>query len=201
MLLEEFKAHCINYKPEIVVQKFLIESPTFFFNTVKEGEEYDFKKEIAGILGIHFRDILIVGSGKLGFSIKPDSGTPLYRFKSFDHDVDKGVSEIRSDLDVAIVSSNLFDNEIENLYNHMGYYKDIAWPDRNSFGKYMLMGRLAIRFLPNSFPLTRGVAKVQEKYKMEYGRIVNIEIYKSWHYFETYHRENIRKIQVNLIAT
>lgn len=201
MLLEDFKRHCINSKPDVVVQKFLIEEPAFFFNHVKKGEEYDFKKEIAQILGVHFRDIIIVGSGKLGFSIKPDLETSLYRFKTFDHDVETGISEVKSDLDVAIVSSNLFDKEIENLYNHMGFYKSTPWKERNSFGKYMLMGRLAIRFLPPSFPLTKGVEKVQEKYKMHYGRVVNIEIYKSWHYFETYHRENIKSIQVNLIAS
>ncbi|RZJ48820.1 MAG: hypothetical protein EOO44_19550, partial [Flavobacterium sp.] len=133
MLLEEFKTHCISYKPDVVVQKFLIEEPTFFFNNVRKGEEYDFKKNIAEILGVHFRDIIIVGSGKLGFSIKPDSETALYRFKMFDHDVDKGLSEVKSDLDVAIISSNLFDKEIENLYNHMDFYKGTSnWGDRNS---------------------------------------------------------------------
>ena len=47
--------------------------------------------------------------------------------------------------------------------------------------------------------MTQDIAKVQEKYRMKYGRDVNIEIYKSWYFFETYHEENIRNIQMNLI--
>jgi len=196
MILEEFKHHCIHNKPDIVVQKFLIEESSYFFNEIIKGEEYDFKREIATILEVHIRDIAIVGSGKLGFSLKPNSGaTNLYQFKSFD----AGGIDKKSDLDIAIISSYLFDKEIENLYKHMGFYKT-KWEDRVSFAKYVLKGRLAIRFLPESFPLTKGILKVQEKYKMQYGRVVNIEIYKSWYYFETYHQENIKNIQVNLIA-
>jgi hypothetical protein len=63
-----------------------------------------------------------------------------------------------------------------------------------------LKGRLATRFLPISFPLTEEIKTTQEKYQIEYGRKINLEIYKSWHFFETYHQQNIKNIQVNLIS-
>lgn len=199
MQLEEFKKNCISSKSDSIVQRYLIEDSTYFFNEIETGKEYDFKKEIAGILNVHIRDIVIVGSGKLGFSLKPDnSDIGLYLFKEFDHNYKNNLSTKKSDLDIAIISSFLFDKEIKNLYNHTGFYK-FNWNDRNSFAKYVLKGKLAIRFLPIDFQLTKEIMLVQEKYKMEYGREINIEIYKSWHYFETYHQENIKNIQVNLL--
>lgn len=192
MLLDDFKQFCITQKPDILVQKYIIEHETHFFSKVFEGQEFDFKKDIASILDVHIRDIVIVGSAKLGFSLKPDNtDSGLYLFKAFD-------SGKTSDLDVAIVSSELFDKEIKNLYNYTSYHKN-NWNDRSSLAKYILKGKLATRFLPIDFKLTKEISAVQTRYQMEYGREINIEIYKSWHYFETYHQENIKNIQVNLI--
>ncbi len=200
MIVETFKNHCINDKADIIVQKFLIEDSTFFFDNIVIGQEFDFKKEIANILKIHIRDIVIVGSGKLGFSIKPDnSENGLYLFKEFDHDFNNCNTEKKSDLDIAIISSQLFDKELKNLYDHTGFYKQVKWENRNSLAQYVLKGKLAIRFLPIEFSLTEEIKEVQNKYQREYGREVNIEIYKSWYFFETYHQENIKNIHVNLI--
>ncbi|NGM60477.1 hypothetical protein G5B30_00975 [Sphingobacterium sp. SGG-5] len=195
MSLEEFKKSCIDCNPDEVVERYLIEKPSYFFNNVEKGKEYEFKKDIASILNVHIRDVVIVGSAKLGFSIKPDdSDAGLFHFSPFD-----GKNGRKSDLDIAIVSSSLFDGEMQNLYNHTGYAKNF-WEDRPRFAKYILKGRLAIRFLPEGFKFTKEIKDVQDKYRMAYGRVVNIEIYKSWHYFETYHQQNVRRIQVNLIA-
>lgn len=201
MILEDFKNYCINNKPDILVQKYLIENETFFFTEIRSGEEFEFKKDIAFKLDVHIRDIVIVGSGKLGFSLKPESGVDgLYLFKEFDHDYKISNYKDKSDLDIAVISSNLFDKEIKNLYNHTNYYrKESLWKEKNSLAKYVLKGRLATRFLPLGFLLTDELNSTQEKYQMNYGRVINIEIYKSWHFFETYHQENIKNIQVNLI--
>lgn len=201
MDVEFFKEQCITSKPDIIVQQHIIDGTSHFFEKVAVGDEFLFKKEIANILKVHIRDIVIVGSGKLGFSLKPDnSDAGLYLYKEFDFNYKQDNRKGKSDLDVAIVSSNLFDSEIENLYNHTGFYKSITWGKRNDFAKYVLKGRIAIRFLPNDFPLTNGVEIVQGKYRKAYGREINLEIYKSWHFFETYHQENIKNIYVNLIS-
>jgi hypothetical protein len=200
MDIVNFKKECINASSDTIVKKHIIEGPSFFFNNVKIGEEFKFKRDIADILNVHIRDIVIVGSGKLGFSLKPaNAETGLYLYREFDYEITNQISQKKSDLDVAIISSYLFDKEIKNLYNHTEYYKNL-WATRTSFAKYALKGKLPIRFLPLDFSMTKEVIKVQEKYQMEYGREVNIEVYKSWHFFETYHQENIKNIQVNLIA-
>ncbi len=192
MVLEEFKKHCILYKSDILVQKYLIENKAHFFDKIKTGEEFEFKKDIASKLNVHFRDIVIVGSGKLGFSLKPEKDAPgLYLFREFD-------SSKISDLDVAIVSQLLFDSAIKQLYTHTNFYKNI-WKDRNSLAQYALKGKIATRFLPMDFKLTKEISEVQEEYQMKYSREVNIEVYKSWYFFETYHEQNIKNIQINLI--
>lgn len=199
MIIEEFKDNCIRHKPDVIVQKYLIEESSYFFDNIIEGEEFDFKKDIANILDVHIRDIVIVGSGKLGFSLKPDSSeSGLYLFKEFDYNYSNKITEKKSDLDIAIISSYLFDKEIKNLYDHTDYYRNI-WVHRNDFAKFALKGRLIIRYLPSDFPLTKEILFVQQKYQQKYGREINIEIYKSWYFFETYHQENIKNIQVNLL--
>ena len=204
MLLEEFKNQCINNKPDIVVQKYLIENDAYFFKEISGDEEFEFKKDIALLLDVHIRDIAIVGSGKLGFSLKPEKDVPgLYLFKEFDYKFNLSETNEKSDLDIAVISSSLFDKEIKNLYNHTHYYaKQYIWDkdERISLAIYVLKGRLATRFLPIGFPLTDEIKNAQEKYQMLFGRKVNLEIYKSWHFFETYHQENIKNIQVNLIS-
>jgi hypothetical protein len=200
MDLTNFKKECISSNSDTVVKQHIIEGSSFFFDQIIVGKEFHFKRDIANILNVHIREIIIVGSGKLGFSLKPSNAeTGLYLYKEFDYDFVNKKSSKKSDLDIAIISSSLFDNEIQNLYNYTEYYKN-TWANRSSFAKYSLKGKLPIRFLPVDFSMTKEIKRVQEKYQMEYGREVNIEIYKSWHFFETYHQENIKNIQVNLIA-
>lgn len=193
MEIDLFKQECINLDPDIVVQKHLIDGTSYYFDSIKIGDEFNFKKEIANILNVHIRDIVIVGSGKLGFSMKPDTkGEGLYLFKKFDE-------AKKSDLDIAIVSSHFFDKAVENLYIHFGSYKNSTWAARNDFAKYILKGRFVIRFLPIDFHLSKEIKLVQEKYKMNYAREINLEIYKSWFFFETYHKSNVIDIKVNLL--
>jgi len=200
MDVTDFKNLCISSEPDLIVQKYLIDGSSYYFDQIQHGDEFEFKKEIATFIKVHIRDIVIVGSGKLGFSIKPavaESG--LYLFKKFDFDYEQNKNQKKSDLDIAIVSSGLFDKEIENLYSHAGSYKNFVWEERNAFAKNILKGRFIIRFLPIGFPLSKELEVIQNKQKMRYGRDVNLEIYKSWFFFESYHVNNILNIKLNLI--
>ncbi|MCT3947833.1 hypothetical protein AB2S32_02995 [Elizabethkingia anophelis] len=203
--IDDFKLSCRNEPHDIVVQKYIIEGTSFFFNKISEEKtEFDFKKEIAKTLDVHIRDIVIVGSGKLGFSLKPDIYSPsVYEYKEFDYDFKQDSTKEKSDLDIAVISSSLFDKEMRNLFNHTNFYNEESvkiWGNRNNLAKYFLKGRLATRFFPIDFKLTQEIREIQSEYQMQYGRKVNIEIYKSWFFFETYHQQNIQNIHLNLIA-
>jgi hypothetical protein len=202
--LKEFKADCLALKEDIVVQKFLVDGASYFFQLYfDEAEEFEFKKSIAESLGVHIRDIAIVGSGKLGFSIKPDRGNPrFYQFKCFDHNFDKDPTEKKSDLDVAIVSSKLFDEQLVSLYEHTDAYMDTIFSGgaKNQFSKYVLRGWIRPDKLPEDYVISPTIEEVQFKLSQKYNRDVNVGIYKSWYYFENYHRNNVHTLSLNLIA-
>lgn len=202
MEVVEFQNNCIQFDPDLIVQKILIDGPTYFFDEYAPGKEFEFKKAIANTLNVHIRDIVIVGSGKLGFSIKPEDAIEdlsLYLYKQFDHDYLISNEAKKSDLDIAIISSTLFDKEIENLFTHTGSYKTFIGKNRTDFAKFILKGRFIIDYLPQDFQLSQEMQNVQSKLQMEYGRDINLEIYKSWYFFEKYHQNNIFNIKLNLL--
>jgi hypothetical protein len=208
MDLIAFKQYCINLPLDVLLQKYIIDTDSYFFQKIENGlDEFDFKKDISEKLNVHVRDIIIVGSGKLGFSLKPyisKSKKSFYNFYEFDFKWKRNNFNKKSDLDIAIISSDLFDRQFVNLYNESSFYRQEyveEWGQRPAFAKYLLMGRLATRFLPSKFKLSDEIKDVQEKYQIKFGREINIEIYKSWYFFETYHTNNLTNINLNLIST
>jgi hypothetical protein len=121
-----FKQYCINLPLDVLLQKYIIDTDSHFFQKIENRlDEFDFKKDISQILSVHVRDIIIVGSGKLGFSLKPyitKSKSAYYNFYEFDFKWKQNNSNKRSDLDVAIISSELFDRQFVNLYNESSFY-------------------------------------------------------------------------------
>jgi hypothetical protein len=89
---------------------------------------------IAAQFTVEYRDIVYVGSASLGFSIKP-----ARRYKPFGED---------SDVDVAIVSRDLFERVWREIYayDRSGAY----WPERASFRKYLVRGWIRPDLLPPS---------------------------------------------------
>ncbi|KXX69665.1 hypothetical protein [Flammeovirga sp. SJP92] len=206
MDIAAFKKDSLNLSHEDVVQKYLLDGSCFFFDKIEKTNEFQFKKDLANSLDVHIRDIAIVGSAKLGFSIKPDKGTEgLYSFKEFDFDYSKDTNKKKSDLDIAIVSNTLFDNQLKMIYEYTGSYSNLDLfskkGGRNEFAKYILKGWIRPDLVPDNYKISEAIKDIQDKYKTLFKRDVNIGIYKNWYYFENYHIENIRKIYLNLIAT
>lgn len=198
MDINKFKYDCLREEHDVIVQRYLLDGSSYFFDNNEKTDEFQFKKDIAKSLNVHIRDIVIVGSGKLGFSIKPDKDEPaFYPFRSFDDNK-------KSDIDIAIVSEQFFNNQLIRLYNYTsGYSNQDVWnkaSDRNSLAKYILKGWLKPEFIPKGYKISDQIQKVQSKYKMKFGRDINIGIYKSWFFFENYHKNNIKNIYLNLIA-
>lgn len=201
--LVEFKQACLKNSGEIIAQKYLIEGGSYFFTLYhSEHDEYLFKKDLAQSLDVHLRDICIVGSAKLGVSIKPDQSQPgFYPFKYFDEDFDKGIKDKKSDIDVAVISNELFDRQMLNIYKHTSCYQElINKSEIKSLGSYMLRGWVFPKVLPKSYQLDGEYLIMKDKYEQLYDREINIGIYKSWYYFEEYHRNNIKNLYLNLIS-
>ena len=203
MTLEDFKNDCNTLTPEIIVQKYLIEGNSYFFRDLSAYEELYFKKELAESLETHIRNITVVGSGKLGFSIKPDNAdNRLYEYKPFDYDFNIDENNKKSDLDIAIISEILFEKLLLNLFIQRDSFRihNRPWGTKKSFADYILKGWFRQDFMPRDFIISPDTDLIIKKYKRKYGRDVKIGIYKSWYYFESYHRNNIYKIQLNNIS-
>lgn len=198
MCKKMFIEDCKNLNPDMVVQKYLLDGSSYFFDNDNSTDEFQFKKDISKSLNVHIREIAIVGSGKLGFSIKPDKVVPsFFPFNKFDN-------KKKSDLDIAIVSSELFDLQLIRLFEYTSQYgNQELWTnknDRNSLAKYILKGWLKPDFIPKSYKISDQIQEAQSTYKAKFGRDINIGIYKSWYFFENYHINNIRNINLNIIA-
>ncbi len=201
---EHFIKSCVELKPDIVVQQHLIDGSSYFFDNIYPNQEFEFKKDLANSLKVHIRDIVIVGSGKLGFSIKP-SGEYLrdFQFLDFDHNFIQNNENEKSDLDVAIVSGRLFDEQLIELHKHTKGYSNNKYNNggkKEDFANYILKGWLRPDKVPNDYSISSDVTKVQEHYKVTFGRKVKFGLYKSWYFFESYHQNNIKNIKLNLLV-
>jgi hypothetical protein len=203
--VSNFIKECIDEDSGVIVQKYLINGSSYFFEKImiEKYEEFFFKKEVAESLSVHIQDIIIVGSGKLGFSIKPNNDNlEFYQFKDFDYDYLEDNDSEKSDLDIAIISSSLFDKQLKEIYKHTQFYtnSEFSGAKRKSFANYILKGWLRPDMMPDDYNISEEIIKVSKKYKKKYNRDVNIGVYKSWDYFEQYHKNNINRIKLNQLA-
>jgi hypothetical protein len=145
----------------------------------------ELKSDVANHFGLHPNDVYVVGSSKLGFSIADGK-----RYRPFGD---------TSDIDIAIVSSGLFDALWQQVFDYWVENGTLGEVERN-FQKYLFRGWIRPDLLPpaNRFPmrndwwdffldLTRG--QRYGLYKIRGG------LYKSLHYLEEYQSINVRKCQ------
>ena len=101
---------------------------------LSQREYFDLRSEVADHFRLHPNEVLVVGSTKLGFSVVPDKRYRLFRDTS--------------DIDVALVSSALFDELWERVfrYKREGSY----WPEYNDFVRYFFRGWIRPDKLPRS---------------------------------------------------
>jgi hypothetical protein len=122
----------------VIVQKYItfgdcyiLEQPTYF----------ELKRRVAKQFHIHPSEILVVGSGKLGFSLVESK-----RYRLFGE---------TSDIDVAIISPLLFERLWHETFE---YWRSKAyWPEQKKFKEYFFRGWLRPDKLPpaNSFEAGR----------------------------------------------
>lgn len=207
-MLKQFKEDISkDLNSEFIVQKYLIDGDAFFFREYFPNEEFEFKKGLADVLNVHIRDIAILGSGKLGFSLKPNEvESALYEFKEFDFNFKFDSNKEKSDLDVAIISDSLFEYFLKDIYIRTNRYSAIpdGWSERRernrkSFSYYALKGWFRKDFLYAGYEYENQILEFIDNYKKKYKRDINLGLYKSWFYFENYHSSNIDNIKINLL--
>lgn len=173
----EFRGSVENLAPLDVVRRHIIYGSCF---ALLDEQYYKLRRSASDEFDVHPNEIVVVGSGKLGFSVAP--GKMLRPFG--DH----------SDIDLAIVSPTLFDEAWQSVfqYSRTGGY----WPDRDRFCSYLLQGWIRPDKLPPEktfefgrrwWTFFRNISATGEfgPYK------VRGALYRSWTFLEGYHEDNI----------
>ena len=169
-LIEDFKGDLGALDDNVIVQRYI----TFGESYVLASSQYfELKYEISKQFELHPSQVIMVGSGKLGFSIAPQK-----RYRHFGD---------QSDLDVAIVSGELFHmlwSHVFEYWNYKGYWKNEA-----KFKEYLFRGWLRPDLLPPSlqswsdwFEFFRKLTGSRRfgPYKVSAG------VYRSWWFLERY---------------
>lgn len=130
MTIEAFKADLAILDSEQMVDKWLL---TGSCAVISDHTTYAIATKIANKFQVEYTSIVVVGSARLGFSIKPTR-----RYGEFGED---------SDIDIAIVSTDLFERVWREAYEYdrSGAY----WPDKSHFRKYLSRGWIRPDLLPS----------------------------------------------------
>lgn len=130
-LVSNFRSDLAALESEQIFRKYILNNNS---PTLTQHSDYQLKEEISNFFKIEFRDVVLVGSAQLGFSIKPKQ-----LFRLFNDD---------SDIDIAIISERLFVQVWKEVY---AYKKSGAyWPKCEEFVKYLSEGWIRPDKLPPS---------------------------------------------------
>jgi hypothetical protein len=130
-MIDDFKQDLTNLSSLQIIRKYVLAAES---QILTSDQHYRLKEQVCDHFEVEFNDVIMVGSGKLGFSIKPSR-----RFQPFNDD---------SDIDIAVVSPKLF----EMVWNEAYLFKKgrAYWPQSESFFKYLSEGWIRPDKLPRN---------------------------------------------------
>lgn len=154
---------------------------------LNEDRHFELKESVADHFGVNFTDVVMVGSAKLGFSIKRTR-----RWGEFSDS---------SDIDLAIVSDHLFErfwNALHGYFLSGGY-----WPRKEKFLPKFFEGWIR----PDLFPPSERFQACKDWWEFfnevgATGKFSSLRIraglYHSWRFLEAYQCSCIRECQSEL---
>lgn len=198
---------------EQVFQKHVVDGSSYYFVEILKAEnlEYELRHELSQALRISINDVVIVGSAKLGYSLKSD------KFREFDYAYRASNNpRKKSDIDIAIVNRRFYDETMEQIY-HLSRHFDNAWIQENwkinlfrrilgddplhiSYSMYIAKGWMRPDFLPNAFLEVASWKPVCEKWYSKLGkRKLSVGIYSDWVYLKHYQMDNLDRLRNQLV--
>lgn len=139
MSVDRFKSDLTILDSNQMVDRWLL---TGSCSVIDDGTTHSVADAIAKHFEIEYTSIMVVGSARLGFSIKSTR-----RYEPFGEE---------SDVDVAIVSTELFERVWKEAYE---YDRSGAfWPEKGGFRKYLSRGWIRPDLLPaqDTFQFSKG---------------------------------------------
>lgn len=201
--IEEIKADLKSMDERQFYLRYIVRSDNWYFENVLNCPKAelarvsdDFRMTISETLGISFNSIMLVGSGKIGYSLSPTEKL----FLPFC--VDGGARDI-SDLDVAIISSDLF-HKFWWLFRKSYSSKYSYWYKKFIYNA-IYRGYINEKWIDIVDGCRREWAEISaaSKRKLTDKLFIRHEatyrIYRSWEDFEEYNLKNIAKIKKNMV--
>ncbi|HET6940605.1 MAG TPA: hypothetical protein VFH89_00440 [Sphingomicrobium sp.] len=140
--MAEFQQALLEHDDQTVLDRFYYSRPAIML----EGDrEATLRRAVSNQFSVAMRDVIITGSAKLGFTVVPKEHRPT--FSPFGDN---------SDIDVAIISSDLFTGLWRTSLEYATDHGD--WPTANSFRKFLMRGWLR----PDQLPKTAEYPKSRE---------------------------------------
>ncbi len=160
-----------------------------------EDAYYEFRKRIANKFSISFHEVFITGSAKLGFS--------PYKQKPFDYD---------SDVDVAIMSAELYDRIMASIHRYQMELRDnrkaVSYDELKGYHKFLeygAMGWMRPDLLPTSFRVNELKRDWFDFFdSISYGKseVGNYKVaagaFKSYFHLESYTLSSLRSLKTKL---
>ena len=178
--LDKFKVDLIELPLIQVVRKHIISGDCFI---LPHDLYFDLRSEVADHFGLHPNEVFVVGSAKLGFSVVPKK-----RFRPFRRN--------KSDIDIALVSSKLFDQVSEDIFIYKQETGD--WPEYDEFADYFFQGRIRPDMFPRSpvFPFGKKWWDffLRLTGSRRYGDYsISGALYKSFFFIENYQKDCVQQ--------
>jgi hypothetical protein len=158
-----------------VIRKHITTGPSAVFT---DDAYYELRNEVADHFRLHPSAVVLVGSGRTGFSLSPNK-----RYRPFSDS---------SDVDIAIISRQAFDSYWDLVFEH--WRADRYWAQTIRYRKFLrelFKGWLWPRHLPppTHFEEARKWAEFEDrlgKRRFRGIRSVGARLYRSWHRLEAY---------------
>jgi cobyrinic acid a,c-diamide synthase len=187
--IEYFKSFLENkeYSELDIVRRFLCFGNAHIFDDNEENY-FILKDKISDHYDIHPNEVMMIGSGKLGFSIAPNKD-----WNSFNSD---------SDLDMAIISEKAFNFFWDELLSFNIDIKVRTVEDEkkyNKFLKYFFKGWIRPDLFPFNFEGKSKWFNFFDELSHDFFRFgehkISAGLYRDFKSFEFYHQDNIRRLR------
>ncbi len=195
--LEEIKQdlHTLNTKQ--FYKRYIVKSDNWYFRNVlgiPESSVIDvvdeFRDIVSSNIGVSFNSVMMVGSGKIGYSLSPTK-----KFKKFEIDEE---SKNKSDIDIAIISEEIFEHfwkmfrqsySVQNSY----WYRYIS---REIYRGYINEKNLRqIDACRKEWIICANKANRMLKSNLFLRHEITYRIYRRWEDFEEYNLSSIKIMQ------
>lgn len=189
MTVEEMKATIESKSADEIYNEFFIGGEVWIFKSLFEEhwfEQFDkFKKYVSNKLNVHYNDVGIAGSAKLGFSLSPEKN-----YKLFDDS---------SDIDVIVVSQKLF-NEfwkqyLKDSYNPTTKIRNMYYVSFCIFRKFLTLDYFRNNDYYNNWQKKTGDFEKDIQLQFQIGNDIHYRIFESWDSVKMYYISSINQLK------